>query len=90
MFALSVFLPRKGKHLLENKWICCRDLASLRSSQQLSGTLLCMKYLQRGLLAEYFSSLYIPVLNSLSSAIKVAIFGKLLLVYLKTFGQIAQ
>ena len=40
--------------------------------------------------AECFHSLHDPVLNSLSSAIKEAIFGKLLLVYLETIRQVAK
>ena len=59
-FALSVLLPRKGKH---SSWpalssfcylpaemhgkLMCRDLTILRSSHR-SGTLLCMNCLQRG------------------------------------------
>ena len=43
-FALSVLLPRKGKHSRERM----NPLSRLNNPQELSGTLLCMKCLQRG------------------------------------------
>ena len=76
-FALTVLLPRKGKHSswpalssfcylraeMHGKWMC-RDLTILRSSHR-SGTLLCM--------------------NCLKKLLKVAIFGKL-----ETLRQVAK
>ena len=75
----------QGKvNILENEWIHCRDLTVLRSSQ---GHFCAWNVYNE---AECFHSLHDPVFKSLSSAIKVAIFGKPLLVYLETLRQVAK
>ena len=83
-FALSVLLPRKGKQSPE--WV--NPLLWLKNPQELSGTLLCMKCLQRGRMFSQSSGSC--VFKSLNSAIKVTIFGKPLLVYHETLRQVAE
>ena len=71
----------QGKvNILENEWIRRRDLPIFRRSQGHND--------KQGRM--FFHSLHDPVFKSLSSAIKEAIFGKSLLVYLETIRQVAK
>ena len=63
-----------------------RDLTLLRSSQ---GHFCARNVYNADNEAECFHSLHDPVFKSFSSAIKVAVFGKPLLVYLETLRQVA-
>ena len=95
-FALSILLPRKGKHPsspalssfcylraeMHGK-LMCRDFTIIRSSHR-SGTLLCINCLQRGRMSSQ-SSVTILCSRILSSAIKVSIFGRL-----ETLRQVAK
>ena len=78
--ALSVLLPRKGKissRTSESSVAIYLSLGALRDTTTDNK-------------AECFHSLHDPVLKSLSSAIKEAIFGKSLLVYLENIRQVAK
>ena len=66
----------------ELKWEQVNLPSRLNNSQELSGTLLCMKCLR--------CQIHDPLFQSLSSAIKEASFGKPLLIYLKTLWQVAK
>ena len=84
-FQVNLLCPfsYQGKvNILENKWIHRRDLTILIIVH------FCASNVYNE--AKCFHSFHHPVFKSLSSAIKVAIFGKLLLVYLKTLCQVAK
>ena len=81
--ALSILLPRKGKHSWE--WVnLLLQLIKPWSSYEHC----CAWNVYNE--AECLNSLHDPVFKSLSSAMKVAIFRKPLLVYLETLWQVAK
>ena len=80
---LSILLPRKGKHSRE--WVNL----PLQLSKPWSSHEHCYAWNVYNE-AECLNSLHNPVFKSLSSAMKVAIFGKPLLVYLETLQQVAK
>ena len=79
-FALSVFLPWKGKYPREG----------MNPPSRLTKSLGALRDTTTDNKAECFHSLHDPVFKSLSSAIKEAIFGKSLLVYLETIRRVAK
>ena len=81
--ALSILLPRKGKHSRE--WV---NLPLQLIKPWSSHEHCCAWNVYNE--AECLNSLHNPVLKSLSSAMKVAIFRKPLLVYLETLRQVGK
>ena len=81
--ALSILLPRKGKHSQE--WV---NLPLQLNKPWSSHEHCCAWNVYNE--TECLNSLHDPVIKSLSSAMKAAIFGKPLLVYLETLQQVAK
>ena len=81
--ALSILLPRKGKHSRE--WV---NLPLQLIKPWSSHEHCCAWHVYNE--AECLNSLHDPVFKSLSSAMKVPIFRKPLLVYLETLRQVAK